>query len=61
MYAQQDDTVKQNMLSLPSGVPRVILARLLFGLGGCALICAIFPFIIDSARQAPLSPSRRLL
>lgn len=34
----------------PSGVPKVILARLLFGLGGCALICALFPFVVTSIR-----------
>lgn len=33
-----------------AGVPRVIMARLLFGLGGCALITALFPFIVQSAR-----------
>jgi hypothetical protein len=32
------------------GVPRVILARLLLGLGGCALICAIFPFVVSTVR-----------
>ena len=34
----------------PSGVPKVILTRLLFGLGGCALICASYPFVVTSIR-----------
>ena len=33
-----------------AGVPRVILARLLFGLGGCTVICAAFPFVVNTAR-----------
>ncbi|BDA46393.1 hypothetical protein COCOBI_08-4860 [Coccomyxa sp. Obi] len=38
-------------LDLKFGVPRVILTRLLFGLGGCALICAVFPFVVNTARS----------
>ncbi|KAK9906401.1 hypothetical protein WJX75_001248 [Coccomyxa subellipsoidea] len=38
-------------LDLKFGVPRVILARLLFGLGGCTVICAAFPFVVNTARS----------